>query len=57
MYGYARKCRNALPQTPKIPIKIDWNEKPFEWEKYTIYIEGPKGTPVKIGNLNNIMER
>lgn len=54
MYGYARKCRNALPQTP---IKIDWNGKPFEWEKYTIYIEGPKGTPVKIGNLNNIMER
>lgn len=57
MYGYARKCRNALPQTPKTPIKIDWNGKPFEWEKYTIYIEGPKGTPVKIGNLNNIMER
>ena len=54
MYGYAEKCRNALP---KPPVKIDRNGKPFEWEKYTIYIEGPKGTPVKIGNLNNIMER
>ena len=43
--------------SPKPPVKIDRNGKPFEWEKYTIYIEGPKGTPVKIGNLNNIMER
>lgn len=34
MYGYAEKCRNALP---KPPVKIDRNGKPFEWEVRTIY--------------------
>lgn len=51
MYGYAEKCRNALP---KPLVKIDRNGKPFEWEKYTIYWEDSNGKPFKMGKLLNI---
>lgn len=44
MYGYAEKCRNALP---KPPVKIDRNGKPFEWEVRTIY----KSDRTKVGKI------
>ena len=51
---YRRKSLPKPEDTFHQTQKVDWYGKPFEWEKYMIYMEWWDNKPIKLGPLNAV---